>query len=113
MKTQKRKHLQKIFYIAFVVIFISIFYNLYELDLYVWSCDSEENTGSCLLASRLYDKADNSSMTEKYLRKSCTGEYGLGCYELGKFLINDGRKEEGQKVLNLSCEQNHQPACDQ
>lgn len=52
-------------------------------------------------------------MTEKYLRKSCSGKYALGCYELGHFLKEDGRRDEGRKFLNLSCELEHKPACEE
>lgn len=86
-------------------------YKLYELDIHAWSCDVEENTGSCLLASRIYESSNNLSMAEKYLRSSCKGEYPLGCFELGNHLIKKGQLEEGKKVLFQACELGHKPAC--
>lgn len=89
---------------AFVVIALAIGYKLYEQDLYVWSCDSEANTGSCLLASRIYFDNENKIMGEKYLRKSCSGNYALGCFELGNFLRDEA-------TLKKACELGHKPAC--
>lgn len=89
----------------------AISYKLFELDIHVWACDVEENTGSCLLASRMYLDSDNHSMGEKYLRSSCAGEYPLGCFELGKYLIKKGEAEEGKKRVTQSCELGHKPAC--
>ena len=105
MKENLHRYLQKWGYVAFVLVFFAICFKLYELDVYVWSCDSEENTGSCLLASRLYSENDNRTMGEKYLRKSCDGKYPLGCYELALFLKDD-------LIMKKACDLGHKPACE-
>jgi hypothetical protein len=97
--------------IAVLLLFLTLAYKLYELDIHVWACDVEENTGSCLLASRMYLDSGNHSMAEKYLRSSCDGEYPLGCFDLGNHLIKKGDREEGKKRLVQSCELGHKPAC--
>lgn len=99
------KYLQKWGYVALILVFLAIGYKLYELDIYTWSCDSEGNTGSCLLASRLYLENENRIMAEKYLRKSCDGKYALGCYELGRFMRDE-------KIIKQACDLGHKPACE-
>jgi len=47
---------------------------------------------------------DNKIMGEKYLRKSCNGDYALGCYELGILTKEDS-------FLKKACGLGHKPAC--
>lgn len=92
-------------YIAFVLVFLSIGYKIFELDIHVWSCESEQNTGSCLLAARMYIENENRSQGEKYLKLSCNGKYGLGCFELFKLTGDPSFKKQ-------ACELDHKPACE-
>jgi TPR repeat protein len=111
LKKPSKNKLKKWLNVFIMFLLFVLFYKLYELDIQAWSCDVEENTGSCLLTSRIYLESGNLSMAEKYLRSSCKGEYPLGCFELGNFLIKKGSLEEGKKVLTQSCELGHKPAC--
>jgi hypothetical protein len=99
--------------VLILILFLGLIYQIYELDIHVWSCDAEENSGSCLLAARIYLDSDNKSMGEKYLRSSCEGKYPLGCYELGNTLINNGFSQEGTNFIIQACELGHEPACPQ
>lgn len=111
MKKISRNKLKKWLNIVILLLLFALTYKAFELDIQSWSCDTEDNTGSCLLASRIYLAADDHANAEKYLRSSCQGEYGLGCFELGNFLIEKGKLEEGKKVLTQSCNLGHKPAC--
>lgn len=82
LKKPLNKYFRRWIYITLTFGFIAIVFKLYELDTYTWFCEEEKNTGSCLLAARLYKKASNFRQAEKYLSLSCVGGYELACKEL-------------------------------
>ncbi|GEM_PF-4297247 len=63
----------------FIIFMITVLYTRYELELYTWFCENEENGAACFVAHNLYLKEKSPETAKRYLKMSCKLDYEIAC----------------------------------
>lgn len=96
-----------------VIVFIYLLYKIYQEDIHVWSCESEENAPSCTVVGLMSEANGNPLRALSYYQRSCDKDYALGCFHLGNLHLQMGDKKKARKSLEKACELESKMACAQ
>ncbi|MBG08786.1 MAG: hypothetical protein CME68_08510 [Halobacteriovoraceae bacterium] len=92
-------------YLFFFLAMLSLYFlhRIYEVDIYKWFCNNEENKAACMVAGLNYKDRGDQDLADHYLQKSCELGYSLGCIESGKRAEKIGRKKISRLYFNEAC----------
>ncbi len=72
---------------VFIIFMATVLYTRYELEVYSWFCDNEENGAACFVAHKLHSIDKSPDEAQRYLKKSCKLKYELACEEVNKIIL--------------------------
>ena len=78
------KYQYKMATIVFVIFMATVLYTRYELELYTWFCENEENGAACYVTYNLLTEEKSPERAQSYLKKSCKLKYELACEKVNK-----------------------------
>lgn len=96
-----------------MILFIYLMYKIFQEDIHVWSCESEENAPSCAVVGLMSERDGNPLRALRFYQLSCDNDYALGCYHLGNLHFQMRDKEKARKFLEKACELELKMACTQ
>ena len=71
------KYQYKLAAIIFTFFTLVTLYVRYEVSVYEWFCNNEDNGAACFVAANLFDEHKMTSYRDEYLNKSCKLKYSL------------------------------------
>lgn len=94
-------------------LFIYLMYKIYQEDIHVWSCESEDNAPSCTVVGLMSEERGNPLRALKYYQASCDQDYALGCFHLAQIYFKMGEEKKARNALEKACGQELKMACAQ
>ena len=89
-------------------------YMLFKESIHLWFCENENNGASCSINGMIHEENKEFERAEKYYKKSCDFNYGIGCYKMA-LLIKDQNRIDSQKenilYLTKACNLEHELSC--
>ena len=100
-------------YLIFFLAILSLYFlhRIYEVDIYKWFCNNEENKAACMVAGLNYKDRGDQDLADHYLQKSCELGYSLGCIESGKRAEKIGREKVSRLYFNEACRLGDEKSC--
>lgn len=68
----------------FIIFMLTVLYTRYELELYTWFCENEENGAACFVTHTIHLEDKSPETANRYLKKSCKLEYDIACNKLNE-----------------------------
>jgi TPR repeat protein len=87
---------------------------LFKESVHLWFCEHENNGASCSINGMIHEENKEIERAEKYYKKSCDYNYGIGCYKLALLIKNQNRLESHKHhhlYLSRACKLEHEKAC--
>ncbi|ATH08768.1 hypothetical protein BIY24_12665 [Halobacteriovorax marinus] len=78
------KYQYKMATVVFTIFLVALLYNRYELEVYTWFCENEENGAACYVTHKLHQGDKSPEAAKRYLDRSCKLKYEMACDELNK-----------------------------
>lgn len=103
----------KLLLITSTALLLYLLYKIYQENIHVWSCESQENAPSCAVVGLISEERKNPMRALSYYKVSCDQDYGLGCYHLGKLYRKMGEVDKAHEVFKKGCELDFKLACAQ
>ena|GEM_PF-2822011 len=103
----------KLLIILSVILFVYLIYKIYQEDVHVWTCESENNAPSCTVVGLMSEENGNPLRALNFYQLSCEKDYSLGCFHLGNLYLKMGEKKKARKSLEKACELDLKMACAQ
>lgn len=78
------KYHYKMATIVFILFMGTVLYVRYELELYTWFCENEDNGAACFIVHNLQMEDRSPVAAKKFLKKSCKLKYEMACERLNE-----------------------------
>ena len=106
-----KNYLKRYLFILLSILSLYFLHRIYELDIYKWLCNNEENKAACMVAGMNYKERGEQELADQYLQKSCDLGYILGCIESGKRAEKVGRDKISRLYFNEACRLGDEKFC--
>ncbi len=106
-----KNYLRRYLFIFLAIISLYFLHRIYEVDIYKWLCNNEENKAACMVAGMNYKEKGDQELADHYLQKSCELGYTLGCVESGKRAEKIGREKVSRLYFNEACRLGDEKSC--
>jgi len=106
-----KNYLKRYLFIFLSILSLYFLHRIYELDIYKWLCNNEENKAACMVAGMNYKEMGEQELADQYLQKSCDLGYILGCIESGKRAEKVGRDKISRLYFNEACRLGDEKFC--
>ena len=106
-----KNYLRRDLVIFLAIISLYFLHRIYEVDIYKWLCNNEENKAACMVAGMNYKEKGDQELADHYLQKSCELGYTLGCVESGKRAEKIGREKVSRIYFNEACRLGDEKSC--
>ena len=98
---------------------LAISYIYFKESVHLWFCENENNGASCSIIGMIHEENKEYERAEKFLKKSCDLNYGIGCYRLSIFYnTNEAlgkneiqNKRKSKVILEKACQLEHEHSC--
>ncbi len=106
-----KNYFRRYLFLFLGVLSLYFLHRIYEVDIYKWFCNNEENKAACMVAGMNYIEIGNQELADHYLQKSCELGYILGCIESGKRADKIGREKISRTFYNEACRLGDKKSC--
>jgi TPR repeat protein len=89
-------------------------YIVFKESIHLWFCESEENGASCSISGMIHEENKEFERAEKYFRKSCEYNYGIGCYKLSQLITKQNKIDSkllSTQYIEKACLLEHELSC--
>jgi TPR repeat protein len=102
---------KRILFILGSFLILSLVYWIWREDYQKYTCESEDNGASCAILGINHEEHHEFERALKYLERSCSLEYSLGCFRYSLLLSKQNRINEGLASMEKSCQLGYKEAC--
>jgi cytochrome c-type biogenesis protein CcmH/NrfG len=79
---EKRDYKLRWLVIAVVITAVILVVMIFKVDIFKYTCESEQNSASCYLLAEHYESIGESELADKYHNMACNFQYEQSCSKL-------------------------------
>jgi len=108
---RNKNYLKRYLLLSISIFSLYLLHRIYEIDIYKWLCNNEENKAACMVTGMNYVERGDQKLGDDYLKKSCELGYILACVESGKRAEKLGNEKVAILYYREACRLGDKNSC--